>query len=74
MPEHENYKGLRFEIQITTILQHTYAEISHNLIYKTGDVLPDEIQRQIELTSAKLECVDKDYERIMNDIENHTRL
>lgn len=74
LPEHENYKGLRFEIQITTILQHTYAEISHNLIYKTGDVLPDEIQRQIELTSAKLECVDKDYERIMNDIENHTRL
>lgn len=33
LPEHQRYKHLKFEIQITTILQHTYAEIEHDLLY-----------------------------------------
>ena len=28
---------------------------------------------KLNLLQLKLECVDKDYERIMNDIDNHTK-
>jgi putative GTP pyrophosphokinase len=73
LAEHELYKDLKFEIQITTILQHTYAEIEHDLIYKTGNVLPEKIQRSINTTSAELESLDEKFERIMNDIDTHNK-
>jgi ppGpp synthetase/RelA/SpoT-type nucleotidyltranferase len=73
LPEHERYKNLKFEIQVTTMLQHTYAEIEHDLIYKTGNVLPEKIQRQINRTSTELEGLDDEFEQIMNDIDNHIK-
>jgi ppGpp synthetase/RelA/SpoT-type nucleotidyltranferase len=64
---------IKFEIQVTTMLQHTYAEIEHDLIYKTGNVLPEKIQRQINRTSTELVGLDDEFEQIMNDIDNHIK-
>jgi hypothetical protein len=45
----------------------------HLLIYKTGNVLPNEIQRPINRTSSALEELDDQFERIMKDIDNYNR-
>ena len=73
LPEHQRYEGLKFEIQITTILQHTYAQIGHDLIYKPSDVLPFGIQDSINKTSAELEGLDEKFERIMKDVDNYRK-
>lgn len=73
LPEYERFKDLKFEIQITTILQHTYSEIEHDLIYKTGNVLPDEIQRSIKNTSGELESLDEKFELVMDKIDAHKK-
>ena len=71
LPEHQRYKGLKFEIQITTILQHVYAQIGHDLLYKPSSVLPYEIQDSINKTSAELEGLDEKFERIMWDVDDY---
>jgi putative GTP pyrophosphokinase len=73
LPEHQRYKGLKFEIQITTILQHTYAEIEHDLFYKPSDVLPYEIQHSINTISRELKRLDEKFERIMWDVDNYRK-
>ena len=73
LPEHQRYKHLKFEIQITTILQHTYAEIEHDLLYKPSNVLPFEIQHSINNTSKELESLDEKFERIMEDVDNYRK-
>jgi putative GTP pyrophosphokinase len=73
LPEHQRYKHLKFEIQITTILQHTYAEIEHDLLYKPSNVLPFEIQHSINNTSEELESLDEKFERIMEDVDNYRK-
>lgn len=73
LSEYQRYKDLKFEIQITTILQHAYAQIEHDLIYKTGNVLPEGIQRSIKKTSGGLDILDDMFEQIMKDIDVHKR-
>ncbi len=34
LPEHSQFAGLRCEIQIQTILEHAWAETSHDILYK----------------------------------------
>jgi ppGpp synthetase/RelA/SpoT-type nucleotidyltranferase len=73
LPEYNFYKDLKFEIQITTVLQHTYAEIEHDLLYKSGIILPENIENSIKKTSVDLETLDERFEEIMKDIDNHIR-
>jgi putative GTP pyrophosphokinase len=40
LPENEKYKGLPCEIQIRSILQHAWAEIEHDLGYKSNNTVP----------------------------------
>ena len=52
------YKGiydLKFEIQIRTVLQHAWAELTHDRSYKIDVVLPPHIQRKINLHAGLLE-------------------
>ena len=73
LPEHQRYEDLKFEIQITTILQHTFAEIGHDLLYKPNNILPFEIQCSINSTSPELESLDEKFERIMWDVDNYRK-
>ncbi|MBZ5525261.1 MAG: RelA/SpoT domain-containing protein, partial [Acidobacteriia bacterium] len=40
LPEYRQYELLTFEVQIRSILQHAWAEIEHDLGYKTGAAVP----------------------------------
>jgi len=73
LPEYKIFKGMCFEIQIRTILQHAWAEFEHDRNYKFAGVLPDEIRRRLLILSGSLELIDKEFDRIALDIDEYTQ-
>ncbi|GEM_PF-428682 len=71
LPEYKRFKGLNFEIQIRTILEHAWADISHDRTYKFNNNLTDEndIRRRFALAAASLEMVDREFDRLAYEIE-----
>lgn len=51
LPEYEHLAGVKFEIQIVTILQHSWAEIEHDRRYKRDDILPPHIDQNFNSIS-----------------------
>lgn len=62
------FKKLKFEIQVRTILQHAWAEIEHGCNYKTPYPLPQEIKRELYLLSWLMELWDNEYSRISKSV------
>lgn len=52
------------EVQIRTLAQHAYAEISHDLVYKKKDELPPTAKRMLARSVAFNEAVDNEYKGI----------
>ena len=46
LPEYRRFKGVKFEVQVRSILQHTWAEIEHDLQYKNVEAIPRELRRR----------------------------
>ena len=55
LPEYSQLGDLKFEIQIRTSFQHSWAEIAHNRIYKPRTALSDEEHRDINKLSVEIE-------------------
>lgn len=69
-----NYKGLedlKTEIQVRTILMHAWAEIEHNLAYKSEAHTPDKFKRKLFRISAKLEEADEQFEDLKKESKAH---
>lgn len=71
LPEFKKFKDLYFEIQVRTILQHSWAEIEHDKNYKFSGVLPKEIKRRLMLLSGTLELVDREFNQLSKEIDNY---
>jgi ppGpp synthetase/RelA/SpoT-type nucleotidyltranferase len=71
LPEYENFKGLRFEVQIRTILQHAWAEIEHDIGYKSKAQVPQILRRRFSRLSGLLELADEEFFAIRNEIEGY---
>ncbi len=71
LPEYSAYKGLKFEIQIRTLLQHAWAEIEHDRNYKFSAELPKEIKRRFYLVAGALELLDREFEHLSSDIDHY---
>lgn len=69
--EYRRFSLRRFEIQIRSILQHAWAEIEHDLGYKTGGALPREFRRRFSRLAGLLEVADDEFERLRGDLERH---
>jgi len=80
LPEYEAFKGLKCEIQVRTILQHAWAEIEHEVVYKSSEDIPFELRRRFASLAGLLEIADREFEslkrkeivvrnRIMEDIK-----
>lgn len=54
----ENFK---FEIQIRSILEHAWAEIEHEVVYKSGVKLQDELKRRFAALAGGLELFDNEF-------------
>jgi putative GTP pyrophosphokinase len=67
-----DFTGMKFEVQVRTILQHAWAEIEHDRNYKFAGVLPSEIERNFNLLAGTLEIVDNEFERISKEIDKYS--
>lgn len=73
LPEYKNYKDKKIEIQIRTILQHTWAEIEHDLGYKSQVEIPREIRRSFSSLAGLLEIADREFIGIRDDLAFYSR-
>lgn len=61
-PVYRDLTNLKFEIQVRTSLQHVWADISHNLVYKKKEKVPSRFMRQLNRLSAILEEADERFD------------
>lgn len=73
LPEYERFKSLKFEIQVRTILQHSWAEIEHDKNYKFSGELPTEIKRRFRLLAGTLELADREFNQLSIEIDSYSK-
>ncbi len=64
---YKDLKGLKVEIQIRTLLMHSWAEMEHKLQYKSEIEIPQKIRRKLHLLSALLELGDNQIENLLDE-------
>lgn len=65
-PTARGLDGVRAEIQIRTMLMHTWAAISHKLLYRRENDVPAQFKRQLNRLSALIELADEQFDAIKN--------
>jgi putative GTP pyrophosphokinase len=65
--EYSRFKGLIAEIQIRTILQHSWAEIEHDIQYKAVETIPTTIRRRFMSLAGLLEIADREFQAIQDE-------
>lgn len=69
--EYKTFAGKRFEIQIRSILQHAWAEIEHDLGYKSAAGVPKEIRRRFARIAGLLEIADDEFKALRVDLRRY---
>jgi len=67
--ELEGFAGVKFEIQIRSILQHAWAEIEHDRNYKFKGKLPKYLQRRFYALAGMLEIADREFNTLSEEVE-----
>ena len=71
LPEFSNIVGLKFEIQVRTVLQHAWAELAHDRNYKFSGKLPSVMERKLFLYAGMLELADKGFDELSDEIDDY---
>ncbi len=71
LDEYSAYRDLKFEIQVRSILQHAWAEIEHDLGYKSTHGVPREVRRRFSRLAALLETGDEEFMRIRRELASY---
>ena len=66
LPEYNSHRGLIVEIQVRTILQHAWAEIEHDIQYKSSITTPKTIRRRFMALAGVLEIADREFQAIQD--------
>ena len=66
LPEYDPFALSIAEIQVRTILQHAWAEIEHDIQYKSASVIPAEIRRRFMSLAGMLEIADREFQAIQD--------
>jgi putative GTP pyrophosphokinase len=69
--DNRDFTGLKIEIQIRSLLQHTWAEIEH-VYYKDERSLPALIRRRVSLLAGVLELADNEFVTVRKDAATFT--
>ena len=67
LAEYERYTKSVAEVQVRTILQHAWAEIEHDIQYKSSTSIPLEIRRRFMAVAGMLEIADREFQTIQNE-------
>ena len=76
LPEGQGYpeeiSGMKFEIQVRTALQHTWAYIEHDMGYKSEFGTPRVAVRQFARIAGLLELADDEFTRVRDVVKTYT--
>lgn len=73
LPEFSDLVGLKFEVQVRTVLQHAWAELAHDRNYKFSEKLPPDIERSLYLYAGMLEIADKGFSELSKKIDEYVQ-
>jgi len=71
LSENQRYRDCKAEIQIRSILQHAWAEIEHDLGYKTKLEIPQKIRRRFTRIAGLLEIADSEFDAIRQRLSEY---
>lgn len=66
--------GITCEIQIRTLLQHSYSELTHDRVYKSKTVAQPEVNRKIARSMALIETTDQLFDEVNQAINDKQKL
>lgn len=69
LPEYQRHRGLIFEIQVRTLLQHAWAEMEHDIQYKSAAVIPAVIRKKFISLAGLLEIADREFQSLQDEDE-----
>ena len=72
-PTHRGLEGLSAEIQVRTMLEHSWAAIEHKIQYKSAEQVPTEYRRRFSQLSALLELADEAFDDIRKSKEEYLK-
>jgi putative GTP pyrophosphokinase len=67
LPEYALFDKMKCEIQVRTILQHAWAEIEHDIVYKSPGDIPFRVRRRFASLAGLLEIADREFESLRQD-------
>ncbi len=67
LPEYAIFEKMKCEIQVRTILQHAWAEIEHDIVYKSPGEIPFRVRRRFACLAGLLEIADREFESLRQD-------
>jgi len=67
LPEYSIFDKMKCEIQVRTILQHAWAEIEHDIVYKSPGEIPFRVRRRFACLAGLLEIADREFESLRQD-------
>lgn len=67
LAEYNRFTELVAEIQVRTILQHAWAEIEHDIQYKSVEAMPTAIRRRFIMLAGLLELADREFQAIHDE-------
>jgi ppGpp synthetase/RelA/SpoT-type nucleotidyltranferase len=71
--EYSKFENLFFEIQVRTVLQHAWAQITHDSSYKSRQELPDQLYRRFNLLAGNLELLDNNFQELLDKITQYSK-
>ncbi len=71
LTEYRRFQECKCEIQIRSILQHAWAEIEHDLGYKTELEIPWQIRRRFTRIAGLLEVADSEFVNIKDSLVSY---
>lgn len=74
LTEYKRFSDCIFEVQVRSILQHTWAEIEHDLGYKSKFAVPKDIRRRFSQLAGLLELADDEFLKIRNTLTDYESL
>ncbi|AOR69078.1 hypothetical protein BBJ41_16960 [Burkholderia stabilis] len=73
LSEYSRFAGMKIEIQVRSILQHAWAEIEHDLGYKSVEDVPLLVKRRFSRLAGLLELADEEFMTIRDELAAYER-